>query len=86
MTNDLKPCPFCGGIAEYRERRVYLDHAWTVECGHCHAKTEMYMVDHPVHTSNGLDESTRYTEEQALAKAADAWNRRASDERYDKQG
>lgn len=76
---DLKPCPFCGEDAYFREIHVYIDRAWAVECKACKARTSMFMVDHPMHTSKGLDESTRYTEDEAQSKAAEAWNRRADD-------
>ena len=37
-------------------------------------------VDHPKFTANGLDESTRYTEEQAKQRVADVWNRRVGEQ------
>lgn len=77
----LKPCPFCGGEAELRDGFIYLDETRLVVCKKCHVRTVPVLINHPSFTANGLDESTRYTAEQAAAKAAEAWNRRADDER-----
>ena len=41
MTDELKPCPFCGGEAEIRSYRTYIDDIhgigpkFYVECGEC---------------------------------------------------
>jgi len=74
--NDLKPCPFCGGEAESRKTNLYMDKAYIVECKCCHGRTEFIVADHPRLTPSGLDESTRYMEEQAQQRAISLWNRR----------
>lgn len=35
MANKLKPCPFCGGRAEY-VRNFWRDGEWAVMCVGCH--------------------------------------------------
>lgn len=81
--NEVKPCPFCGGEAEIRDCTVYLDKAVLIECGNCLVKTKRILINHPSYTQRNVpqpDESTRYTREQAIAKATEIWNRRATNE------
>ena len=78
-TPDLKPCPFCGGEAEVRDGHIYLIDTKIVSCKKCHVRTNPVSIDHPSFNANGLDESTRYTPEQATRKACEMWNRRAND-------
>ena len=41
MSTDLKPCPFCGGVAAIvQSSSVYLD--YRVRCKRCGAETGMY--------------------------------------------
>ena len=75
----LKPCPFCGGAAELTNSNAYGSPIVFVRCAKCKARTPYMWIDHPRMKAAGLDESTRYTEEQAEAKAIEAWNRRAND-------
>ena len=77
MPNELKPCPFCGGKAELKEGTVYMDRCIRARCTNSCVSTKPILIDHPALTYYGLDESTRYTEEQAKQKAAELWNRRA---------
>lgn len=79
MNNDLKPCPFCGSTAELRAARSYVSDGWRVWCTKCRIGTTPVWIDHPLLTSKGLDESTRYTREQAAGIAVGMWNRRAKD-------
>lgn len=60
MPNALKPCPFCGGVAEGHSQRASEDSeiAW-VECTYCEARTCMFEDAYAPH-----------------AQAIDAWNRR----------
>jgi Lar family restriction alleviation protein len=74
---ELKPCPFCGGEAEVKDCFVFLDKAVVIRCTSCFVRTKKILIDHPRLTADGLDESTRYTREQAIQKVADAWNSRA---------
>jgi Lar family restriction alleviation protein len=76
---ELKPCPFCGGEAEVINTMFYKDKGRRVKCKKCFAVCTFFLIDHPRLTPNGLDESTRYTEEQATQKAVEAWNRRVTD-------
>lgn len=73
---ELKPCPFCGGEAEVRERHFCLDVGVKIKCTNCNIQTFGTLIDHPRFTPDGLDESTRYTREQAIEIEAEKWNRR----------
>lgn len=74
---ELESCPFCNGEAEYIKGNVLLSTIWFVKCRECHAKSNYYFVNHPSLNADGKpNEETRYTEEQAKAKAATDWNRR----------
>ena len=75
---ELEPCPFCGGKAVMMECKVFLSDGVMVECSRCTARQAVKLIDHPKITVNGLDESTRYTRDQAIEKAAGDWNRRAT--------
>ena len=75
---ELMPCPFCGGKAETRDCFYCLDNAVLIRCSKCFVKTEKILIDHPSYTIDGLDESTRYTREQAIEKASKIWNRRTN--------
>ena len=73
----LKNCPFCGGEAEIRKAFILLDEARIVRCSACLCHTPSIPINHPKIGYGGkLDESTRYTAEQAEAKAAELWNTR----------
>lgn len=74
----LKPCPFCGGEAELKHLIVY-NSSFFVRCTACYARTDYVWIDHPCMKAAGLDESTRYTEEQVEAESIEAWNRREED-------
>lgn len=74
---NLRPCPFCGGEAELKKGSVYLDDSFRVICTKCGVRTVPVLIDHPKMTCNGLDESTRLTEEQAAEVVRTKWNARA---------
>ena len=43
---ELKPCPFCGGKADFEEiERCYSDISWTVMCTQCGASIGVHSVD-----------------------------------------
>lgn len=75
---ELKKCPFCGGEAEIVKTHVYLDEARRVVCSGCQATTQRILINHPRMCGDGLDESTRYTPEQAERIAAKLWNARVT--------
>lgn len=77
----LKACPFCGGVAEMVKKEIYLDYGYRVDCTRCGSKGQLVLVNHPKMTYRGLDESTRYTRDQAIVKAEEAWNRRSNGRR-----
>lgn len=73
----LPLCPFCGGEADYAEGNVLGIEAWVVRCTSCFASTRRILMGHPIMRYDGLDETTRYTREEAKAEARKAWERRA---------
>lgn len=73
---ELKPCPFCGGTAALADVLAYVSKGVRIRCTCCSAATTMVLIDHPKLNANGLDESTRYTSDQAAQIVADKWNRR----------
>lgn len=77
---ELKPCPCCGGEAEIRDFQFFLDIGVKVKCKVCGVQTHGTPIDHPCLTPDGLDESTRYTREQAIEIEAKMWNRRSGNE------
>lgn len=77
---ELKPCPFCGGEAELRHSTIYCYPIVFVRCATCFARTDYMWIDLPRMKAAGLDESTRYTKEQAEEKAIEAWNRRKAND------
>lgn len=71
----LKPCPFCGGEAKVANALAYLDNAKLVACKTCGCKTRFFLINHPsINFDGSIIESTRYTEDQAVNKAIEAWN------------
>lgn len=70
----------CGGEAVVRVGLVCLDRVAYVECRKCLRRTKLYFIEHPIlRMVNGVmmeDKATLYSEEEAKAKAIDAWNRR----------
>lgn len=79
MDIKLKPCPFCGGEAKVGDYMLYASSGKHIKCTRCSARSGFYLIDSPkVDFTKKLDESTRYTEEQAIEKAAEDWNRRAA--------
>ena len=76
-TINLKACPFCGGEAELKERRICLDRGYRASCSECGVHGQLVLVNHPKMRFGELDETTRYTAQQAEKKAAELWNARA---------
>lgn len=79
--NDLKPCPFCGGEATFRNTSVYYTFAVYVVCIRCHTQTAVI-----VYGDNGTlnpEDFTRNGEKEAKFKAQKLWNRRVNNEHTD---
>lgn len=73
----LARCPFCGDEAEVARTYIYMDEARVIRCKGCYARTATVLVNHPKMIGGRLDESTRYTADQAEEKAAEFWNKRS---------
>lgn len=75
---ELKCCPFCGGEAEVSDVLCFYKDGKAIRCKKCFARSMFVLIDSPKVNlfTNEVDESTRFTPEQAAEKAAEAWNRR----------
>lgn len=63
----LKPCPFCGGEAEY-ERFASPRNFYSVRCTSCGCRTDGYR-----------DNRTESTDAENKTRQADIWNRRVEE-------
>lgn len=79
MSEELKPCPFCGSEAVIKA--VNKSYGFTIWCqckdGNCTARTAGYCTD-----TNNEDNSLENIE-NCKNKAVKAWNRRANDGKTD---
>lgn len=70
---ELKPCPFCGGKADYKRTVIKTNGAWcdaiNVRCTSCDARSNRILYSAKLHKNDA-----EYIE------AAEAWNRRADNE------
>ena len=75
----LKPCPFCGGEAAIGDVMTFRHEGKRIKCTKRYAGTMYVLIDAPKVNllDNTVDESTRYTEEQAIQRAIELWERRA---------
>lgn len=74
---ELKPCPFCGGKAEIRRGKIYLMDTVQAHCTECGASMPKVPINHLLYTQG---KAVRLTEEQAMQKTANEWNRRADND------
>lgn len=72
-TPELKPCPFCGGKAEL-EHNIGSS-SWFIQCGDCTARNEGWC-----NRTNGNGKEVYESIIECVETAAEAWNRRATDE------
>lgn len=77
MDEKLKPCPFCGGKAEFLQ---FTNENAQIECTFCHCKTDVFEHDVRIeeswiHSPAIIREVSKYS----WQKAAEAWNRRVED-------
>ena len=74
---ELKPCPFCGGKAERKRCKAYYIDADYAHCTKCGATMPKVPINHFFYTQG---KEVRLTEEQAMQKTANEWNRRTNNE------
>lgn len=74
MTDQLLPCPFCGGDAEADHMQSYrsmsdgrIDHGAAIYCLSCNANMIICRGDHP-----------ELSDEERMAIMVENWNRRAA--------
>lgn len=76
MIGTLKPCPFCGGEAEFYRTPILTKKQWvdsvTVKCPTCEARTARVLYDAKKHGDCG-----------EYAEAAEAWNTRYTPPKYE---
>ena len=81
----LKPCPFCGGEAEFNIKtnsssRLRSGFTFVIRCKECHIQyPKMYRSEFKIHSNGDMIPTI-----DERGKAADDWNRRAG-EIYDKE-
>ena len=73
---ELKPWPWCGGKAEFKESRVYMDVGISVRCTECNLHTKVTLYDCIYQYFHG-EKNVLITKESAYREVAEAWNRRA---------
>ena len=74
---ELKPCPFCNGEAEIKKGKAYYIDAVYAHCTKCGATMPKVPINHLFYTQG---KEVRLTEEQAIMKTANQWNRRAEND------
>lgn len=77
--NNIASCPCCAGAAEIVKGETFGVQWRSVRCTECGLESQRIYVDKPALTVESyphLDESTRYTEEEATQITVDLWNRR----------
>ena len=77
MSEELKPCPFCGGTGTIKA--VNKNYGFTIwcQCKKCNARTNGYCP-----STNNEDETIESIE-NCKNRAVEAWNRRANDGKTD---
>ena len=79
MNNELEKCPCCGSAAEIVRGETFGVRRRSVRCTECGLETQKVFVDKPAITIKSyphVDESTRYTEQEATRITVELWNRR----------
>lgn len=74
---ELKPFQFCGGKAEIRRCKLYLDEAIQVHCTECGTSQPKEIPNHLMYS---YGKEIILTEEMAIEKITSRWNRRADNE------
>ena len=74
---ELKPCPFCGGKAEIKQTKMFLSDAVQAHCTECGAFMPKEFINHLLYSEG---EEIYVTEEMAIERTAERWNRRSNNE------
>lgn len=77
MSEELKPCPFCGGEVVVKAVNKNYGLAIRCQCSKCNARTEEYCPD------TNKEDDTLENIEECKKRAIEAWNRRANDGKDD---
>lgn len=76
MSENLKPCPFCGGKAKIKA--VIKSYGFTIWCAcKCGVRTEGFCPD------TNKEDDTMENIEECKKRAIEAWNGRANDGKID---
>ena len=79
MSEELKPCPFCG--REAKIKAAIKSYGFTIWCAcECGAKTEGFCPD------TNKEDDTMENIEKCKKRTIEAWNRRANDGKIDRCG
>lgn len=71
---ELKPCPFCGGMASIKAKTKSYGLVIWCECNNCYARAEGYCANIE------KEDASIKNIESCKIKAIEGWNRRVSDE------
>lgn len=74
MTDKLKPCPFCGGEAEIKKCKANYIDCVQAHCTKCGVSMPKVPINHQMYTCG---KTVTLSEEKAMQKTANEWNRRA---------
>ena len=78
MSEELKPCPFCGGEGKIKAAsKEHIGFTIWCECKNCHAQTSGYCPDMK------KEDTVIENIDSCRNKAVEAWNRRANDGKID---
>ena len=74
MSEELKPCPFCGGECKIKAaEKEYIGFTIWCECENCHAQASGYCPDMK------KEDTAIVNIDSCRNKAVEAWTRRAND-------
>lgn len=72
---ELKPCPFCGGVAEIHYQPIYMDNGVCIHCTECKARSKFFLCDCNCQYYHG-EKNVFISKERATNDAIALWNKR----------